>query len=347
MDDKPIHAEIASLKEKLGDQVCIMGHHYQNDAIARHCDIMGDSLELARRVSNIDARHIVFCGVYFMGETAALLAKKSQKVHMPEKLADCMMSRMASGLMAENTLAALNEKRRVIPLAYVNTMLELKEVVGKFGGAVCTSANAPKMLEWAMGKGDAVLFLPDRNLGLNTAKKLGIPESEQAVLRLNGNGLADDYRIPDARLYLWPGCCAVHGKFSREHIQDLKKKNPDATLLAHPECRPEVIDSCDGAGSTSFLIREAERIASESPGTTLLIGTEENLVHRLADKYSGKISIKPFGKTLCKHMGATTPEKLLDTLRAIESGNAEELRIKDGTGAFAALAIERMLAAMS
>lgn len=347
MDNAAIHDEIASLKERLGDKICIMGHHYQNDAIARHCDIMGDSLELARRIPGIDAPHIVFCGVYFMGETAALLAREHQQVHLPDEFADCMMSRMASGKMAQNVLTALNKNRHVIPLAYVNTMLELKEVVGKFGGAVCTSANADKMLAWAMRQGDAVLFLPDKNLGRNTAKKLGLSENEQAVLRLSKNGLADDCKIPTAKLYLWPGSCAVHGKFALRHIQELKKNNPGATLLAHPECRPEVIDSCDGAGSTSFLIREAERIARETPGSKLLIGTEENLVGRLADKHADKIEIKSFGKALCKHMAATTPEKLLETLRAIEAGDAAGLKIENGMGANAAMAIERMLTAMA
>lgn len=341
-----IHGEISGIKKRLGDKIRILGHHYQSDAIARHCDVMGDSLELARRIPHIKAEHIIFCGVYFMGETAALLAKKNQQIHLPEKMADCMMSRMATGKMAENALAALNKKRRIIPLAYVNTMLELKEVVGRHGGAVCTSANADKMLAWALSQGDGVLFLPDRHLGQNTAKKLGIPENEQAVLRLNKNGLAKGYEIPDAKLYLWPGCCAVHGKFSPRNVEELKKKNPGAKLLAHPECRQEVITACDGSGSTSFLIKAAGQAARDSPGSTLLIGTEENLVRRLARKYADSIEIMSFGKAICKHMAATTPEKLLETLRAIENGQAENLKIEDGMRANAALAIDRMLAIM-
>ena len=153
---------IACLKKQLGANLCIMGHHYQNDAIVRHCDITGDSLELARRVPGIEAAHIVFCGVYFMGESAALLAKPGQSVHLPSLDADCLMSRQTPAPLARKVLeqlAALG--RKITPLAYVNTDLALKAVVGEFGGAVCTSANAKIMLRWALDQGDGVLFLPD------------------------------------------------------------------------------------------------------------------------------------------------------------------------------------------
>ena len=149
-----LHAAITRLKERLGASLCIMGHHYQNDAVVRHCDITGDSLELARRVPSVTAEHIVFCGVYFMGESAALLAKPGQHVYLPSLDADCLMSRMTPAPLA----------RKVVPLAYVNTDLALKAVVGEYGGAVCTSANAATMLRWALDQGDSVLFLPDRHL---------------------------------------------------------------------------------------------------------------------------------------------------------------------------------------
>ena len=153
--------EIAALRRRLGDAVCIMGHHYQNDAIVAFCDVTGDSLELARRVPDIRAQHIVFCGVHFMGESAALLASPEQAVHVPAPDADCEMARMAPAAQARAVLERLRALgRKVTPLAYVNTTLALKAVVGEYGGAVCTSANAEQMLRWALDQGDGVLFLP-------------------------------------------------------------------------------------------------------------------------------------------------------------------------------------------
>lgn len=342
--DTNIHAKITELKNKLGSSVCILGHHYQSDGIASHCDIMGDSLELARKIRDIDAEHIVFCGVYFMGETAALLATPSQKVYLPEPDADCMMSLMASEKLARNVLEELNKSgRKVIPLAYVNTMLELKNVVGEYDGAVCTSANAQKMLEWALMQGDSVLFLPDKNLGRNVAKKIAIPAEEQYILKLTGKGLVpgQDDKLT-AKLLLWPGSCAVHAKLSPKLVEESHKNNK-CLVLAHPECKPELIEKCDGAGSTSFLIKETERIAREAPGSEVVIGTEENLVERLASKYAHKLKIRPLGRAFCPHMEKVTPEKLLKTLEQIVEDRGDSLQIDSQKAENARLSITRML----
>ncbi|WP_297828851.1 quinolinate synthase NadA, partial [uncultured Desulfovibrio sp.] len=192
-----ITAAVTALKTQLGERLCIMGHHYQSDAVAAHCDITGDSLELARRVPGVNAEHIVFCGVFFMGESAALLAKPGQAVHLPAPDADCMMSLMTPAGLARRVLEQLSATgRRVVPLAYVNTTLALKAVVGEYGGAVCTSANAETMLRWALNQGDSVLFLPDKHLGRNTAGKLGLAPEDQHILRLSGHGLMDAGRQP-------------------------------------------------------------------------------------------------------------------------------------------------------
>lgn len=343
-DNINIDARISELKNKLGSSVCILGHHYQGDGVAAHCDIMGDSLELARKIADIDAEHIVFCGVYFMGETAALLAAPNQKVYLPEPDADCMMSLMASEKLARSVLEELNQSgRKVIPLAYVNTMLELKNVVGEYGGAVCTSANAQKMLEWALTQGDSVLFLPDKNLGRNVAKKLGIPDEEQYILKLTGRGLAPGQEDKlSAKLLLWPGSCAVHAKLSPKLVEE-SHKNKKCLVLAHPECKPEVIEKCDGAGSTSFLIKETERIARESPGSEVVIGTEENLVERLANKYANKLKIRPLGRAVCPHMEKVTPEKLLKTLEQVEEHRGAYLQVDRQKAENARLSITRML----
>lgn len=337
--------EIKRLKEELGEKVCVMGHHYQHDEIAEHCDVMGDSLELARKIKDVKAEHIVFCGVYFMGETAALLAAPEQKIHLPEPDADCMMSLMASAKLARSVLEELSrDGRKIIPLAYVNTMLELKEVVGEYGGAVCTSANSEKLMRWALSQGDGVLFLPDRHLGRNTAKKLGISEKDQYTLRLNGKGLRPGQAEGiQAKLLFWPGSCAVHAKLQPALVERIRQDEPQAIVMAHPECKPELINLCDGAGSTSYLIKEAERLARERPGRLVYIGTEENLVGRLAKKYKGILAVKPLGPAFCPHMQKVTPEKLLNKLRQITAGSARPLEIDRQGAQNAKAAIRTML----
>ncbi len=340
-----ITAAVTALKKQLGARVRIMGHHYQSDAVVAHCDITGDSLELARRVPDVDAEHIVFCGVFFMGESAALLAKPGQAVHLPAPDADCMMSLMTPAGLARRVLEQLTATgRRVVPLAYVNTTLALKAVVGEYGGAVCTSANAETMLRWALDQGDGVLFLPDKHLGRNTAGKLGLTPDEQHILRLNGHGLIDAERQPlDRPLLLWPGCCAIHARLRPEQAEAARATYPGCRLVAHPECRPELIERCDAAGSTSFLIREAARLAGEAPGSTLVIGTENNLVDRLADRHKGRCRILPLGRAYCPDMAKVTEAKLLATLSAIAHGTAEPLAVEAALCGPARRSLTRML----
>jgi len=342
-----IGAEIASLKEQLGASLCIMGHHYQNDAVVRHCDITGDSLELARRVPGVEAAHIVFCGVYFMGESAALLAKPGQGVYLPSLDADCLMSRMTPAPLARRVLEQISATgRKVIPLAYVNTDLALKAVVGEFGGAVCTSANAKTMLRWALDRGDSVLFLPDRHLGNNTAETLGIGRQDRHVLRVGAAGLTQpETQALDRRLLLWPGCCAIHARFEPDDVAAMRAAHPGCRIIAHPECRQEVIEVCDGAGSTSYLIKEAARTAAETPGSTLIIGTENNLVHRLAQRHAGQCRILPLGHAVCGNMAKVTEKKLLATLQSVAAGAASPLRIEENLCPPARLSLTRMLEA--
>ncbi|MGE9985238.1 quinolinate synthase NadA [Desulfovibrio sp. SGI.169] len=340
-----ITAAVTALKKQLGKRLCIMGHHYQNDAVVAHCDITGDSLELARRVPDVDAEHIVFCGVFFMGESAALLAKPGQAVHLPAPDADCMMSLTTPAGLARRVLEQLNATgRRIVPLAYVNTTLALKAVVGEYGGAVCTSANAETMLCWALNQGDSVLFLPDKHLGRNTAGKLGLAPDDQHILRLSGHGLVDAGRQPLNRpLLLWPGCCAIHARLKAELAEAARAAHPGCRLVAHPECRPELIERCDAAGSTSFLIREAARLAEEAPGSTLIIGTENNLVERLAARHKGRCRILPLGQARCPDMAKVTEAKLLATLSAIARETAEPLAVEAALRDPARRSLTRML----
>ncbi len=180
---------IASLKSSLGDQVSILGHHYQEQGVIDHCDYTGDSLELAQRIAHLDSEHIVFCGVYFMAESAALLAKEEQSVYLPEPAANCVMSLMSPAYLIERLFKKLTASgRKLIPVAYVNTEVDVKAIVGKYGGAICTSSSADKVLKWAMNEGDGVFFLPDKNLAYNTAKNIGIPKKNLHILDIRKKG---------------------------------------------------------------------------------------------------------------------------------------------------------------
>jgi quinolinate synthase len=336
---------IAAIKKKLGRDLCIMGHHYQNDAVIAHCDISGDSLELARRVPHIDAARIVLCGVYFMGESASLLAREGQTVHLPEPDADCLMSAMIPIRLARRVLEQLTlAGRNIAPLAYANTSLAVKALTGEYGGAVCTSANAETMLAWAFRRGESVLFMPDKNLGHNIANRLGIPENERHVLRIDGRGLIEPASQPlDRKFLLWPGACSIHARFRPEFVEQARSRYPGCRIAAHPECRREVIALCDAAGSTSFLIKEAARVAESAPGSTLVIGTEENLVRRLAERHRGECDIFPLSHALCPEMSKVTEEKLLAVLEGIVGRGSEPLSVPGDLFEPARLSLTRML----
>ncbi len=319
-----LHDSIEALRAKLGKRVVIVGHHYQEEDVIRHVDLRGDSLELARRTAALDCGHIVFCGVYFMAESAALLAKPGQKVHLPEPSAECSMALMSPAERMRKVMEKLSAGgRKIVPLAYVNSTLGVKAVVGEYGGSVCTSANAQKMLSWALEQGDAVLFVPDRNLGANTADTLGIPESDRLRLSIRDDGAnIDEAAAATARLLLWPGHCTIHTHFNLHQIARHRAEHPTARIVVHPECTPEVVKASDAAGSTSFIIRYAREAED---GAVIVIGTEVNLVERLAREHAGRITILPLAESACPHMAQTTEERLGATLRAIDGGSDEFL----------------------
>lgn len=339
------HSDIISqVRRELGDSLVIMGHHYQSDDVIRHVDLKGDSLELARKVESVHAEHIVFCGVYFMGESAALLARDGQKIYLPEEDANCVMSQMAPAARVDRVLSRLNAAgRTIVPLTYVNSSVAVKAVCGKHGGSVCTSANALTMMRWAMDRGDAVLFIPDKNLGRNTAKQMGIPERDWHLLNIRQDGNAvDTDAAAHSRLLLWPGLCAIHARFNLHQIERVRAEHPGINVVVHPECSPEVVNASDAAGSTSFIIRYVQ----EAPeGNTIAIGTEINLVERLAAEYAGRKTILPLLESSCSHMASVTEEKLSLTLQDVRSGSAEQVRVPIGFTEHARTALERMLAA--
>lgn len=331
---------IQDIKAKLGGRLTIMGHHYQNDRVIRHCDLRGDSLELARKVPGLNSQYIVFCGVSFMAETAALLASDQQKVILPAPDAGCVMSDMAPWALLDAVLRILTaDGRRIIPLAYVNTEAAIKAVAAQYGGSVCTSANAETMLKWAMGQGDGVLFLPDANLGMNTATRLGIPESRWARLDITGRGKnIDPDALKDKDLLLWPGLCVIHKRFKPEQITDVRRRDPDALVVVHPECHPDVVAKADAAGSTSFIINYVAQAPREA---AIYIGTEISLVERLAKEYRNEKLVRPLFPSLCLNMAKTTEKILAATLQNLEMAAA--VTVPKDVARQARVAIERML----
>lgn len=335
---------IIRIKDSFGDRLSILGHHYQSDDVIAFTDIRGDSLELSRRIPALEAEHIVFCGVFFMAESAAILRRPGQKIHIPDASATCPMADMAEASRVEKTLSILQESgRSITPLTYVNSSAAVKGVVGRFGGSVCTSANAQIMLKWALDQGDGVLFLPDKHLARNTADALGLPENERVILAEGVKEGDPDLHVDpattdDKRLIIWPGFCPIHEEFTLEAITNIRKSDPEATIVVHPECPPEVVQAADGNGSTTYLIKYAK----EAPaGSTIYIGTEENLVNRLAKEYEGTKVIKPLKVSLCEDMGKTTPENLAALLASIEK--ATPVDVPNSIKEPAKLSLERML----
>ncbi len=337
-----ISARIKELREQLGDQVVLLGHHYQDQAVIDHCDIVGDSLELAKKSAELDNPHIVFCGVYFMGESAALLAKEGQNIYLPDPKAECDMALMAPAEQLEKVMQELTQNgKKVIPLAYVNTSFGVKAVVGKYGGAVCTSANAQTLLRWALDEGDGVLFVPDKNLAYNTAKSIGVQDSEILELSLDKEGnIQNKEEANKTRLLLWPGYCFVHARFTTEHIEAFKKTDPQAKLVVHPECEPAIVAKADSFGSTTHIINYAKSLPK---GSSLYIGTEINLVERLQKDHAENVNIKPLFSSACPDMAMVTLEKICQVLEDIANGTAKPVYVEKELIAPARASLEKML----
>ncbi|BCS87071.1 quinolinate synthase NadA [Pseudodesulfovibrio sediminis] len=335
---------IKRIKASMGDSLAILGHHYQSDEVIQFADIRGDSLELSRKIDSLDAEHIVFCGVYFMAESAATLSREGQKIHIPDTTATCPMADMAEAGRVRNVLDILQKNgRNIIPLTYVNSSAAVKGVVGEYGGSVCTSANAKTMLAWALKQGDGVLFLPDKHLARNTANALNVPEDTRIILPvdvIDGDPAlhVDPALVADKSFIIWPGYCPIHEEFTLESMETIRANEPDAKIVVHPECDPALVAAADGDGSTTFLIKYAEE-ASE--GATVYIGTEENLVNRLTALYAGKKTIKPLMAHQCEDMGKITVEKLAQKLLTLET--ATPVTVSDDIKEPARLALQRML----
>jgi quinolinate synthase len=347
--DPDLVARALAAKEALGDRVFVLGHHYQRDEVIQFADVLGDSFKLAREAAaRPEAEFIVFCGVHFMAESADILTSPDQKVILPDLAAGCSMADMARLTQVEDAWDALVEAGiadEVVPVTYMNSSADIKAFCGRNGGAVCTSSNAETALEWAFEQGSKVLFFPDQHLGRNTAVlKMGMSLDDCVVWdphRPHG-GLTTE-QLRDARMILWKGHCSVHGRFSPDTIDDLRATIPDIQILVHPECTHEVVLKSDLVGSTEFIINTIEAAA---PGTAWAVGTELNLVKRLAAAHPDK-RIVFLDKTVCycSTMNRIDLPHFVWAMESLVNGTVvNQIEVDPETERWAKVALDRMLA---
>ena len=333
---------ISEIKAKEGDKLVILGHHYQRQDIISVSDIIGDSFELSRKAAALNnASTIAFCGVHFMAESAFLLAPPGRSVYLPDIDAGCPMADMADISQVEKAWQQLEKalgEEPAIPLVYMNSSAAIKAFCGKHGGAVCTSSNAQKVLQWAFEKGKRVLFLPDEHLGRNTANNMGIVGDDVVLWRpYSESGGVEKESLEKSRLILWKGFCIVHQNFTVDDVKRVRNEHPQAKIYVHPECKEEVVKLSDGNGSTSYLVK----VAAEAPaGSEVCIGTEVHLVDRLTEQMSDK-KVFPLRRSECANMAKITPKKLLHTLETLDENKI--VTVKEEYQENARLALQRML----
>jgi len=343
MPEAELVAALWQAKRALGQSVTILGHHYQRDEVIQFADFRGDSLELSRRAAQVkEAQYIVFCGVHFMAETAAILCKPEQVVVQPVIEAMCPMAHMANAADAGQAWQGLSSvwQGNLTPITYQNSTAALKAFVGQHGGAVCTSSNANKLFRWALKQSDHILFTPDEHLGTNTALAMGIPPEEI--------GLWDPLHSPKpeslarCRVAVWKGFCYVHTTFTPAEVDEVRRKYPNALVIVHLECVHEVVAKADLAASTSGIIQAVERAPA---GATIAIGTEWHLVDRLRQEHPDKTVI-PLRHSVCVNMAMTRMPHLLYVLDGLLQGEVRNaVTVDEETAKWARLALERMLGA--
>jgi len=349
-----LHERIRAAKATLGDRVVVLGHFYQRDEVVQHADFLGDSFQLANAAQTVpNAEAIVFCGVHFMAETADILAQPHQQVILPNLAAGCSMADMADIDSVEECWAQLEAlygtapdadgRVPIIPVTYMNSSAALKGFCGRHGGIVCTSSNAETVLEWAFERGQRVLFFPDQHLGRNTAKKMGVPLERMPMWNprkpLGGN--AGD-ELLDAQVVLWHGFCSVHKRFTVDQIDQARAQHPGVRVIVHPECPMPVVDAADEAGSTDY-IRKAVAAAIEP--TTFAIGTEINMVNRLAAEYPQHtiFCLDPV-VCPCSTMYRIHPGYLAWVLEGLVKGETlNRIEVPEAVAADARIALQRML----
>ncbi len=348
-EDAECQRRIIAARNKLGKRLAILGHHYQHESVYRHADFTGDSLKLSKYGDSLEAEYIVFLGVHFMAEVADILSRPNQTVILPDLAAGCSMADMANLAKVERSYRELNKvlnfDETITPITYINSAADLKAFCGEHGGIVCTSTNAPKILEWGFKQREKVLFFPDQHLGRWSGHKMGIPLEQMPVWDPDQplGGLTEDV-IRNAKILLWKGHCSVHQMFRPQNIADFRTQHPDGKVICHPECAYEVCVNSDYVGSTEYILKT---VTEADPGTKWLVGTELNLVTRLAEQ------MKPQGKLVqfmshivceCSTMARIDPQHLAWCLENLAEGNVvNQIKVPKHEAELAKLSLDRML----
>ena len=297
---KDIASKILELKKERN--ALILSHNYQIGEVQDIADFVGDSLELAIKASKTDAKVIVFCGVNFMAETA-VIENPDKIVLMPDVNAGCPMADMIN---AKQLIEMKGKHPKAAVVAYVNTTAAVKAE----SDVCCTSANAGKVIESL--KEDEIIFIPDKYLGLYHA------------------------RTSKKKFHFWEGYCPIHVRILPEHIKKLKAEHPEAKVMVHPECLPEVIDLADAVRSTSGMVKYAQ----ETDAKEFIVGTEVGLIYRLKKENPGKTFYPATELAVCPNMKKTNLEKILWSLEDMK----EKITVPEDIRLRAKKAIDRMLA---
>jgi len=340
-----IKARIYEAKKRLGKKLLILTHHYQRVEVVEFNDHLGDSYGLSKiAAAQKEVEIIVFCGVHFMAESADILTSDHQTVFLPNPLAGCPMAdmaEMADVLAAWKYLDKISNTDNIMPISYMNTAAGLKAFTGRNGGLICTSSNADAALRWAFNQREKVFFFPDQHLGYNTAIKLGIDPDKIVIwdFSRNDGGLTEE-QVSKAKVILWKGHCHVHTNFKKEHVSEVREKYPDAKIIVHPESPHEVVRLADGSGSTAYIVKYCQEAP---PGSTIAIGTEINLINRMAIEHPDKTIFELSGQTcpVCANMYRTTINDLLYTLE--NYADIKPISVPEPTRSEALLALEKML----
>ena len=351
LENASAQKRIEVARARLGKRAVLLCHHYQRADVYRHADITGDSLKLSRLASQAEAEFIVFCGVHFMAEVADILSRPEQIAILPDLAAGCSMADMASLAKVERCWreigSVLDPDQYVAPVTYINSAADLKAFCGEHEGIVCTSSNATKILEWAFARREKVLFFPDQHLGRWSGNKMGIPLDQMPVwdpdLEMGGLTAAE---IRNAKILLWKGHCSVHQMFQPAHILRFRNQYPDGLVVSHPECSFEVCRQSDFVGSTEAIIKIVKEGA---PNTRWLVGTELNLVDRLAEEVKAEGKVVQFMAPtvcMCSTMQRIDPQHLAWALENLVEGHVvNRISVPAHEAALAKVALERMLAA--
>ncbi|MDF0677678.1 MAG: quinolinate synthase NadA [Nitrosomonas sp.] len=349
LQDDVCARRIVAAKQKLEKRAIILAHHYQRADVYCHADLTGDSLKLSYLAARTDAEFLVFCGVHFMAEVADILSSSEQTVILPDLSAGCSMADMANLTKVERVWRELAEvldpDERVTPVTYSNSSADLKAFCGQQDGSVCTSSNAVKILQWAFARREKVLFFPDQHLGRWSGYKMGLSPDEMPVWDFDEpmGGLTPE-QIEKARILLWKGHCSVHQMFQPQHILRFRNQYPDGLVISHPECSFEVCKASDYVGSTEYIINT---IRAAKSGTHWLVGTELNLVGRIAEEFKAEGKIIQFMSPMvcmCSTMARIDPQHLAWSLENLAEGRViNQIRVPEPQASLAKLALEKML----